>query len=274
MTNFWKMKNLCICAAVLIVGILLVVQVGCDSASVVVKDQKNQVEKYLKDATVLPRARNQLADAQKSRVKLKEIADKFHLDSEVALKQIKRLEEEKANTVEAFTKLQDAAKNAELPKLIDATAEDKAKTVQIGTKTFTGEEVYRVLKDYKTDLEKANSTIEREQKRADFLKDRADKIRSQMSRVDDNIVEMERQIDDYVMYQELLAANKTIESLGLSDDKMKELLNSDSIMSELRKEIDKLEVGIDMTDQRNRDDDLKDALSGGSSFSITGDDLL
>ena len=29
-----------------------------------------------------------------------------------------------------------------------------------------------------------------------------------------------------------------------------------------------------MTDQRNRDDDLKDALGGGSSFSITGDDLI
>jgi len=262
------------CVAILMLGVMLVAQVGCDTASVVVKDQKNQVEKYLKDATVLPRARNQLADAQKSRVKLKEIADKFHLDSEVAIRQIKRLEEEKANTAEAFTKLQDAAKNAELPKLIDATAEDKAKTVQIGTKTFTGEEVYRVLKDYKTDLEKANSTIEREQKRSDFLKDRAEKIRSQMSRVDDNIVEMQRQIDDFVMYQELLAANTTIESLGLSDDKMKELLNTDSVMAELRKEIDKLDVGIDMTDQRNRDDDLKKTLEGGSSFSISGDDLI
>jgi len=247
-------------------GVCLV-YVGCDIA----KDRKNQVEKHLKDATVLPRARNQLADAKNSRVKLKEIADKFYVDSEVAIKQIKRLEEEKEKTVEAFTKLQDVARNAELPKLADATAEDKAKTLQIGTKTFTGEEVYRNLKEYKAEVEKANAAIEREQKRSDFLKDRVEKIRSQMSRVDDNIAEMERQIADYEMYQELLAANKSID---LPDDKMSELLNTDSIMTELRKKVDEAEVRIDMTDQVGRDDDLKGTLGGGSLFSITGDDLL
>ena len=267
------MKHLCMCAAALIMGGFLVVQVGCDSVTAVAKDKKNQVEKYLKDKTVLPRARNQLADAKKSRANLKEIADKFYIDSEVAIKQAKRLEEEKGKTIEAFEKLQDAARKAELPKLVDATAEDKAKTIQIGTKTFTGEEVYRVLKEYKTQVEKANATVERERKRSDFLKDRTEKIRSQMSRVDDNIAEMERQIADYELYQELLAANKKIDDLGLSDDKLNELLNTDSILSELRKKVDETDIQLEMKDFESKSADLKQELRSGS-FTITDDDLI
>ena len=268
------MKHRCMCAATLAMGVLLVAHVGCDSIPAVAKDKKNQVEKYLKDKTVLERARVQLADAQKSRAELKKTADQFHIDAEVAIRQIKRLEEEKEKTIDAFKKLQDAARSAELPKLADATVEDKAKTLQIGSKTFTGAEVYRVLGEYRTQVENANAAVEREQKQSDFLKDRAEKIRGQMSRVDNNIAEMERKIADYEMYQKLVAANKTIESLGLSDDKMDELLNTDNILAELRKEVDRADVQLEMKDKENRGSDLKQELNRGTSFSITDDDLI
>ena len=268
------MKRLCMFATFLTMCAFLVVCVGCDSVSAVAKDKKNQVEKYLKDATVLQRARVQLADAQKSRVKLKEIADKFNVDSEVASRQIKRLEEERGKTIEAFKKVQDAAKKAELPKLSDATSEDKAKSIQIGTKAYTGADVYRILGEYKAEVEKASSAVEREQKRSDFLKDRAEKIRSQMTRVDNNIAEMERKIADYEMYQELLAANKTMDALGLSDDKMDELLNTGSMMAELQKKVDESDVILDLKDQENRSTDLKQEINRGSSFSITDEDLI
>ena len=264
------MKRLCLCVAALVMGGFLVAYNGCNAA----KGKMGQVEKYLKDKTVLDRARGQLADAKKSRAELKKIADQFHIDSEVAIRQIKRLEEEKEKTVEAFNKLQDVAKSAELPKLVDATAEDKAKTILIGTKTLTGDEVYRTLKEYKAQVEKANDAVERERKQSDFLKDRSEKIRSRMSRVDDNIADMERAIADYEMYQKLLAANKKIESLGLSDDKMDELLNTDSMMAELRKKVDETDVQLEMEDQKNRGTELKEALTGGSSFSITDEDLI
>ena len=110
------MKHLCMCAVALAMGVLIVVPVGCDQAaqttqtaieagSAVASDKLNQLEKYLKDNTVLERARVQLANAKRSRVNLKETADKFNVDAEVALKQIKRLEDEKAKVVENFTKL-------------------------------------------------------------------------------------------------------------------------------------------------------------------------
>ena len=267
------MKRLCLCVGALAMGSLLVVSVGCDSIGAVAKDKKNQVEKHLKDQTVLPRARVQLADAQKSRAELKKIADQFHVDAEVALKQIKRLEEEKEKNVEAFKKLQDTARNAELPKLAEATVEDKAKTIQIGTKTFTGAEVYRVLQEYRTAVEKADDAIRRERQQSDFLKDRAEKIRTQMSHVDGNIAEMERKIADYEVYQKLLTANKTIEDLGLSDDKMQELLNTDNILAELRWKADEAGVVLDMKDQEIRGADLKQELNG-PSLSITADDLI
>ncbi|MCL2348831.1 MAG: hypothetical protein FWC50_11310 [Planctomycetaceae bacterium] len=265
-----KMKRLSMCVAALIMGGFLVGYIGCDAA----KGKMSQVEKYLKDKTVLDRARGQLADAQKSRKDLQKITNEFTIDSEVALRQIKRLEEEKEKTVEAFTKLQNAAKKAELPKLADATAEDKAKSIQIGTKTFTGDEVYRTLKEYKAQVEKANDAVERERKQSAFLKDRAEKIRSKMSHVDDNIAEMERTIADYELYQKHLAANKKIESLGLSDDKIDELLNTDSILAELRKKTYEADVQFEMEESKTKGADLKQELTSGSSFSITDDDLI
>ena len=123
-------------------------------------------------------------------------------------------------------------------------------------------------------MEKAESTVQRERTRSTFLKDRAEKIRTQLARVDNNIADMERKIADYEMYQELLVANKTIDSLGLSDDKMNELLNADSILSELRKRVDTIDVQLEKKDQKIRDADLKQELNRGSTFSITDDDLL
>jgi hypothetical protein len=84
---------------------------------------------------------------------------------------------------------------------------------------------------------------------------------------------MERTIADYEMYQKLLAANKTIESLGLSDDKMDELLKTDSILAELRKKVDEADVVIDMASQAERGANMRQEIRG-SSLSITDDDLL
>jgi len=248
--------------------------VGCGDVTAVVKDKKNQLEKQFKDATVLERARAQLADAKKSRLKLKGIADQFSVDSEVSLKQVKRLENEKEKTSDAFKKLQDTARQAGLPKFSDATEEDLTKTLQIGTKNFTGADIYRVLREYKAQLDQADAAIEREHIKPKFLKDRAEKIRTQLIRVDSNIADMERKIADLEMYQELFAANKTIDSLGLSDDKMTELLNTESVLTELRKKIDASEVREEQRDREEQATGLKRELTGGSSFSVTDDDLI
>ena len=262
------------CLTVLVSLNLLVTLTGCNDAVDAAKGKWAQLTKMFKDATVLDRMQGKLADAKKSRANLKGIADEFSVNAGVALKQIERLEEAKAETVASFSKLQETARNAGLPKFDLATAEDKAKVIEIGAKNFTGEEIYRALKDYKAQVEAANASIERERTRSDFYKERAGKIRSNMPQIDDNIAKMENDIADYKMYKELFEASKTIDSLGLSDDKMNTLLNTDSALAELRKEIDKLAVQGEMRDQENRNIELKDEVKRGSSFSITNDDLI
>lgn len=74
--------------------------------------------------------------------------------------------------------------------------------------------------------------------------------------------------------EELLGANKTLESLGLSDDKMNELLNTDSTITTLRKKVDEAAARLDIKDQEYDDAGLKQALGSGSSSSITDDDLI
>jgi hypothetical protein len=247
---------------------------GCDSISAVAKDKKNQVEKYLKDKTVLQRANVQLEDAKKSRAKLKEIADKFAVDSEVALRQVKRVEDEAAKSKKAFENLQDIAKNAGLPKKLDAKEEDLKKQIPVGSKTLTGEDVYRTLKDLKTEVSKAASVVAREKTKADFLKKRSGLIKDRMDKVDDNIAAMEQKIEEYKMYHEMVAANKSIDDLGLDDDQMKQLLDTDSILTEMRKKVDEAEVGLDIKDKESATSGVKEELSGGSSGAITDDDLI
>jgi hypothetical protein len=268
------MTRLTLLCAGSVIGTMLLVSTGCDSITAVAKDQKNQVEKYLKDKTVLQRANVQLEEAKNSRKKLEEIANKFNIDAEIALRQIKRVNEEKDKTRNAFETLQGVAKNAGLPKFVEATPEDKAKQISVGAKTYTGEDVYRVLKEYKASITKADTAVAREQKKSDFLKDRSEKIRNQMSRVDNNISEMEQKIEDYKMYQEMLAANKTIDDLGLSDDKMKQILATDSIVSELQKQIDSSDIAVEIKDKESSSADLKDELNSGGPASITDDDLI
>lgn len=268
------MKCLCIRVTFLATCIFLIACAGCDSVSAVAKDKKNQLDKYLKDATVLPRANVQLEEAKKSRAKLKEIADKFNVDAEVALRQVQRVEEEQAKSKKAFEMLQDAAKKAGLPKRVEATPEDLQKKIQVGTKTLTGDDVYNTLRQFKSEVEKATAAVAREKTKADHLKKQAAGIKDRMNKIDANIDEMERKIEDYKMYQEMLAANKTIDDLGLNDDQMKQLLDTDNILSELRKSADRAEVGLEIKDKEGAASGLKEELNSGGSSSITDDDLI
>ena len=268
------MKNLRMCVAALAMGTLLAVHVGCENVSNAVKGKMEQLKDEFDKGTALLQMQGKLASAKESRADLKKMADDFYVDSEVALGRIKRLEEEKGKTVETFNKLQDVAKNAALPKFTDATPEDLAKTIQVGTKTFTGEEIYRNLRDYKTQVEKADDAVSRERTQSDFYKGRADKIRSAMSRIDDNITKMERDIADYEMYKKLYDANKKMESLGLLDDKIDQLLNAGSDLAKFQDEIDRLAAQVKLGDEANRGGELDQELRRGPSFSITDDDLI
>jgi len=54
---------------------------------------------------------------------------------------------------------------------------------------------------------------------------------------------------------------------------MDEILNTDSILAELQKKVDEVDVQIEIIDQRDKSTDLRDTLRG-PSFSITDDDLI
>ena len=130
---------------------------GCGLLGDYGRGKYDEVEKMLKDATVLERARGQLAKAKESRRNLQTKAQQHRVDSEVAVRQIQRLEEEKAKSMNAFTTVQDAAKEAGLPRFVDATPEDKTKQIQVGSRTISGNEVYRLLQEYKSEIRRAES---------------------------------------------------------------------------------------------------------------------
>jgi len=237
-------------------------------------DLLKKLERYVNNDTVLSNMEKDLTAAKKARADLEEMASKFRIESEVALVQARRLEEEKGKIVEDFEKANTIAKDAGLPKYDAATPEDLEKIIPIGTRTYTGEQLYRLLKEDKSKLERADAAINRERIRSDFYKDRAEKIRVRMPRIDDQIVNLQHDIDDYKMLREFLKVNGTLKTLGLSEDRMTELLDTGSNISAGRKEIDRMRVEIEFEDSKNENDGLRDAIRGDSSYSVTGDDLI
>ena len=259
----------CLFAAVVFSGCGIV-----GTGKAVVDDKINQFEKYLNDNTVLPRANAQLAEAKQSRSTLNELAKQRRVDVEVSKRQVQRLEEEAAKSETAFTTVQEAAKAGGLPKLSEATEADKEKQFQIAGRGYTGSAVYDLLKTYKDEARKVNDTINRERTKQSFLAGQADNIEKQLSAIDNHIDDLERQIEDYKMYQELLTANQTIANLNIPSGQIERILNTDSMVGELQRLNDTAAVNITQIDSAGDAERLRTEITTATSFSITDDDLL
>jgi hypothetical protein len=241
-----------------------------------IKGKKIQIEEDLNGKIVLERLIVKRDDTKKIRAALKEIADKLMLDAEVKLREVKRFEDKQAEIKNSFEWLQDIAKQAGLPKHFEATSDDMKKQITVGMGTLSGKEVYRQLKKFKSDLQKANVQITDGRKLSEFEKEQADLIEDDLSQIDDNIAKIEQRIEKIKIQKEVVTVNKKIKSLGLNGDRMTELLNTDNIIAESDRVIDKGEIII-----KNWSDEKKilkafEAIrsKGGKDDSITGDDLI
>ena len=256
---------------------------GCGAATTtvnagkaVVDDQLSQFEEYVNGATVLPRANEQLRKARESRSKLDELAKQRRVEVEVSKQQVQRLEEESAKSKKAFETVQEAAKAGGLPKLSEATDADKEKQLQIAGQNKAGSEVYAMLKTYKDEVRKVNDAVNREKTKQAFLTGQANTVETQLRSIDDHIDSLERQIEDYKMYQELLTANKKIADLNIPSGKIEQMLNTDNIISGLQRLNDEAAAGFKQVGEANDAGAIKDVINSetAGALSITGDDLL
>jgi prepilin-type N-terminal cleavage/methylation domain-containing protein len=183
-----------------VVGVLVIVSLrftGCgvyESGEAVVKDKYRQLDKYLKDVTVLERANDKLAKAKERRANIANMVKKYRIDAEVAKRQVARIEEASQTLKDAYTTVRKAAEKAGLPKLSLATAEDKAKKITVGATEYTGAQVYAMLKKYNEDVLKGEEKIKIEQLKSDALSSFADKAEKALVQVDSAIAQIENKI--------------------------------------------------------------------------------
>jgi chromosome segregation ATPase len=263
-------------ATVLCLAVALVTVSGCEGCRTVtstVGGQIAQIEKMLKDNTVLERAHNEVAKAKESRRNLQTTAQDFRVNVGVAVREIERFEEEIADSRNAFTSVQDAAKAAGLPRRADATPEDMTKQIQIGTRTLTGSEVYSSLQQYKNEIGRAESRITLVRRRLTHYTNEAAKIETQLPGIDANIDQMEHQLDELKMYRELLQASRTLKGI-LPENRLDSLLNSDSMFAEMQKQIDILATTLNAGGDTRLPQEIKDEINTGKKPSITDDDLI
>jgi len=232
------------------------------------KALKIQIEKDINDKNHLSRAIVLLDETKKRRTELKEIADQFYVDSEVALREIKDKEKQREELYANFKEMQEDAKKAGLPKFADATAEDKAKTVlQIGTKAYTGREIYSVLERYKADIQRADHDIACQRELSDSLKGQAEKIYSSwIPRVDDFITKLDSVIGGLERNQPLMVAR---EIMKIPSD-----IGANDLIQALKKTQYTQDVLLEKTDSEERVNELYKGSSRNPSFSITDDDLI
>lgn len=229
--------------------------------------KEQQVQNMLENPDVLPDMRKQLAEIRKKRADLTTQANDFYVESEVAFRRVKRIENEKEANAVRRKKLEDIAKKANL------TLGDKTNSVQVGTKTFTGEDVSRALDKYKDQERQANDAIERGNKLAEAYKAAVEKIRSNLSQVDDKIAKSEAAVANYELAQKLLEINKIVGAIGWSELEMDTLLDTSSMLTAMQTEIDKADIQNEIKEQERKIVELNRELDC-ISLSITDDDLL
>lgn len=232
------------------------------------KALKIDIEKDLKEKSILPRAKVLLEDAKKERSKLKKTADDFYADSMTAARTSERLNTEKEGIVKNFKSWQEKARDLGLPKYGDATEEDKAKVFKVEMRTYTGGDIYKILTKYKEDVQKKDAEIARERALADKFKPHAEKIVSRsIPRLDKFIEELDSVIKDIEICQKLENAAEVMRKLDPNN-------TDDGIISELKRKLDKTTVLVEIEDSEERVRDGYDTPPGGSSFTITDDDLI
>ena len=229
---------------------------------IVAKIHKGKMERervILMDASVTELSRSELVDLRANLVKLKKVEDELRLKSETATSRVNRFKEEKEKTIDAFKDLQESAVNAGVPNVANATAEDRAKTIQIGPNSISYEAVYRLLEEYKAEVKKVDAAIAAGQKESDFCGEHIESIRSQMSLVENDIAERERTIKDHELLQKLLEVG----SLNLADD----------VLEALRQKTEEVAARLKMN-QEAVDVRILDEQMRTKPFSITGNDLI
>ena len=248
----------------------LTVSAGCDSAVNAAKGMQRRLQKKFDNKTILLQMEGKLSDAEKAREQLKEMVKNLYDRSEAKQLQIKRLEAEKEGIIKEFTELQDFAKNAGLPKSADATEEDKAKTFQIGTKSYSGEAIYRVLGKYKDELNEKTGEIESAQEWSKSKKVLADEIQSQMPFLNKKIEELQARIEEYKIQQNLYLASRSID---IPVSQMSSLLNADETANKMQEEIDVYVVQwkkkVEAAEDATMMNDLKRP-----AIPVTDDDLI
>ena len=238
------MKRLCLCVAVLAMGIILVLPVGCKDVKDATVGMKERLTQQFRDATVSERMEGRLVQAKARRDGLKETSGKIFVETEVVKGTIRRLNEGKEQTIKSFGNLREYAKKLELPEPADASPEDLAKTILIGTKNYTGKEIYDTLHEFRTQVEQANTDIERENKLLKFYERQATIVDSQMTPINNNIAEMERELKEYKAQMEIYERTKSI--AHLMDNEVAALLNLDGDLEELRRENDRKAAELEL----------------------------
>lgn len=259
-------KSLFLPLAVVTLGTWLIVLAGCDQATktagtaieagtAAANEQLRQLEDEIKKGTVLVRAKQQLANAQNTQKKIADTISSYRVEVGVFEREIGRLEEAKARSTRAFNTVQEAVKQAGLPKLIDATDEDKAKQIQVSGRTISGREAYEQLQALKKEVGDVDKEIAGKREDMSAAQQDADEMGKQHQTIASQISDYEKQIKEFERLQQRLENAKKIEALGLSKDEVNQALQTAGINIELQGAIDRMGAIID--EKRNK--------SGGSA---------
>jgi HEPN domain-containing protein len=219
-----------------------------------------QLQKEYNEATSLDQMRGKLADTKVSRNRLNTAANKCLEDSEVALRRVARLEDEKETVIKQFSTLQEIARNAGLPNRNVATDADLAKRIQVGQTSYTGERLYRTLLDYRDKRDNIDANIKRNQAESEMYQKLAEMLRSSMTRLDDEITKMVHAIAENEMRVRVQDAQVGV--AGLLTDKTD---NFNDILTALQDDTDRMAAEQDRigrgSEPNNMERDIRRATS-------------
>jgi len=256
-----------------------------EEALVVIIEQLEEIEKSVKDPSRLNYTKVQLRKVQaslptlvKEAEKLRKEAENHRTEARVCETSITRIEKEANRSQKAFEEIQKVAKEAGLPKLTNATDEDKKKRVQIASgRTLSGREVYLQLQTYKQEVLDAGEKIAE-------LKDQISSEWKQADETDKSSREFTRAINE--VEKEIKAVERLVkdrERAEKLENTRQFVSNTKNTLRELQKlkirnedELDRLEKREEEITHEVDSEELKSELIDPKPpvASITDDDLV
>jgi hypothetical protein len=251
-----------------VVAILVFAATFTQTGGNIVSGCFSRVSSFIASQTVLIRAEGALAEAKNGRDGLEKDIRHFTIEARVIEKFLGRLKTELRRSSVAYEKLSVAAKSAGFKEIDSVSFEDKNEVLRIFSRDMTKTQVRQYLSNYKREIQTLEAKIQNATTLLECYDRNAFDITLKLPKLDNYINKLTTSIQELRLAKELQKINDSVVSIR------KFLEVNDGIINEMQIVVDRTNVELEYSQQKQNSDELKDEINRRAVIEVSDDDDL